>query len=76
MNFADVILIDWLIDESDVWLIDRSFDWLIDWSKFVVLMMIDVVGVFDSNSITVGPENPDPNSNDSENPEDPEIHKV
>ena len=69
MNFADVISIDWSIDESDVWLIDRLFDWLIDWSKFVVFMMVDVVEVFDSNSVIVGSENPDSNSDDSENSE-------
>ena len=71
MNFADVISIDWSIDESDVWLIDRSFDWLIDWSKFVVLMMIDVIEVFDSNFRTVDSENSDSDSKDSKNSKNP-----
>ena len=73
MNFADVISIDWSIDESDVWLIDRSFDWLIDWSKFVVLMVVDVIGIFGFNFITVGLEGPGPDSEgsgSSENSED------
>ena len=67
MNFADVISIDWSIDWSDFWLIDQSFDWLIDWSKFVVLMMIDVIGVFGSNFITVDSENSDSDSKNSKN---------
>ena len=67
MNFADVISIDWSIDESDVWLIDRSFDWLIDWSKFVVLMMVDVIEVFGFNFIIVGLEDSDSDSENSKN---------
>ena len=35
-------------------------------------MVIDVIGVFGSNFITVGPENPDPGSENSENLENSE----
>ena len=72
MNFADVISINWLIDWSDFWLIDRSFDWLIDWSKFVVLMMVDVIEIFGFNFLIVNSESP---GSDSEGSEDSENSK-
>ena len=34
--------------------------------------MIDVIGIFGSNFITVGSEDPDPDPKDPESPEDPE----
>ena len=64
VKFADVISINWLTDWLNVWLtncltdwfFDWLIDWLIDWLNSAVLVMIDVIKIFDFNFIIISSE--------------------